>query len=178
MQIKFSAEPTGDAVAFVAYEGDKGMEFGDGLDPAAEAAFRRAASAGTFKGGAGQVIEILAPEWNDAARALLFGVGRKSTVSDVSWQKAAAGLVKRLLTSGAKSLAIVGAPDRSVAAQLAFGARLAAYRFDTYRPSLKAEKKPTLTTISIVTDSAAGARSDYGPLSAKAEGIELARNLV
>src|SRR5262245_63725508 len=110
MQIKFSAEPTGDAVAFIAYEGDKGMEFGDGLDSAAEAAFRRAASAGTFKGGAGQVIEILAPEWNDAARALLVGVGKKSAANDVTWQKAAAGLVKRLLTSGAKSLAIVGAP--------------------------------------------------------------------
>lgn len=178
MQIKFSAEPTGDAIAFIAYEGDKGMEFGAGVDAPADAAFRRAAAAGTFKGGAGQILEILAPEWSDAARALLVGVGKKSNGNDVGWQKAAAGLVKRLLTSGAKSLAIVGAPDRGVAAQLAFGARLAAYRFDQYRPSLKAEKKPTLTTISVVTDSAAGARSDYAPLSAKAEGIELARNLV
>ena len=59
-----------------------------------------------------------------------------------------------------------------------FGARLAAYRFDHYRLTLKAEKKPTLTSVSVVTDSAAGARSDYAPLAAKAEGIEFARNLV
>jgi leucyl aminopeptidase len=72
----------------------------------------------------------------------------------------------------------VGAPDRGVAANLAFGARLAGYRFDQYRLNLKAEKKPTLASVSVVTDSAAGARSDYAPLSAKAEGIEFARNLV
>ena len=178
MQIKFSAEPTGDAVAYLAYEGDKGIDFGSGFDAAAEAAFRRAASAGTFKGGAGQIIEILAPEWNDAARVLLIGVGKKSAVTENGWQRAAASLVKRLLISGAKSLAIVGAPDRSVAAHLAFGARLAAYRFDQYRLTLKTEKKPTLGTVSIVTDSAAGARSDYAPLAARAEGVELARDLV
>jgi leucyl aminopeptidase len=178
MQIKFSAEPTGDALAYVAYEGDKGVEFGGGLESAGEAAFRRAAAAGTFKGWAGQILEILAPEWSDAPRALVVGVGKKSALTDNGWQKAAAGLVKRLLVSGAKSLAIVGAPDRSVAAQLAFGARLAAYRFDQYRLTLKPEKKPTLATVAIVTDSAAGARSDYAPLAARAEGIELARNLV
>ena len=45
------------------------------------------------------------------------------------------------------------------------------------RLNLKAEKKPTLTSVSVVTDSAAGARSDYAALSAKAEGVELARDL-
>jgi leucyl aminopeptidase len=178
MQIKFTAEPTGDAVAYLAFEGEKGIELGAGLEPAGEAAFRRAASAGTFKGGAGQILELLAAEWIDAPRALLVGVGKKSALNDLAWQKAAAGLIKRLLTSGAKSLSIVGSPDRGVAAHLAFGARLAAYRFDQYRPNLKAEKKPTLGSVSIVTDSAAGARSDYAPLSARAEGVELARNLV
>ncbi len=177
MQIKFSAEPAGDAIAYLAHETDKGPELAV-LPEGGEAAIRRAMGAGPFKGGAGQVIEILAPDWSDAARVLVVGVGRKSTVSDLAWQKAAAALVKRVLTSGAKALAIVGAPDRAVAANLAFGARLAAYRFDNYRPNLKPEKKPTLASISVVTDSAAGARSDYASLSAKAEGVEMARNLV
>ena len=47
------------------------------LDKPAEAAIRRAIAAGSFKGGAGQVIEILAPEWSDAARVLVVGVGKK-----------------------------------------------------------------------------------------------------
>jgi leucyl aminopeptidase len=178
MQIKFSAEPVGDALACFAYEADKGADFAEGLEAAGQAAFRRAMSVGAFKGGAGQIIEILAPDWSDAARVLLVGVGKKSAVTEVGWQKAAAAVVKRLLTSGAKSLSVVGAPDRNVAANLAFGARLAAYRFDQYRPNLKSDKKPTLVTVSVVTESAAGARSDYAPLSARAEGVELARNLV
>ena len=36
MQIKFSAEPTGDAIAYLAYEGDKGVEFAADLEKAAE----------------------------------------------------------------------------------------------------------------------------------------------
>jgi hypothetical protein len=64
-------------------------------------------------------------------------------------------------------LSIVGAPDRAVAAQLGLGARLAGYRFDAYRPNLKPEKKPTLSTVAIVTDSAAGARA--GDTDIKAE---------
>ena len=42
MQIKFTAEPTGDAVAYFAYEGEKGVEFVGGLDKAGEASFKRA----------------------------------------------------------------------------------------------------------------------------------------
>jgi leucyl aminopeptidase len=178
MQIKFSAEPSGDAIAYLAYEGDKGVEFAADLEKSAETALRRAFAAGSFKGGAGQVVEILAPDWSDASRVLAVGVGKKSAVNDLAWQKAAAALVKRLLLSGAKSLSIVGAVDRQAAANLGLGARLAGYRFDQYRLNLKAEKKPTLTSVSVVTDSAAGARSDYAPLAAKAEGVELARNLV
>ena len=177
MQIKFSAEPAGDAVAYLAHEGDKGPELV--VTPeGGESAIKRAIAAGSFKGGVGQVIEILAPEWSDAARVLVVGVGKKAAVNDLAWQKAAASLVKRVLTGGAKALSIVGAPDRQVAANLAFGARLAGYRFDSYRLNLKAEKKPTLASVSVVTDSAAGARSDYAALSAKAEGVELARDLV
>jgi leucyl aminopeptidase len=178
MQIKFSAEPSGDAIAYLVFETDKGVEFAGDIDKAGDAAIRRAISAGSFRGAPGQVIEILAPEWSDATRVLAVGAGRKTAVNDLAWQKAAAALVKRVLTGGAKALAIVGAPDRAAAANLGLGARLAGYRFDQYRLNLKAEKKPTLTTVSIVTDSAAGARSDFAPLAAKAEGVELARNLV
>jgi len=178
MQIKFSAEPSGDAIAYLAFEGDKGVELAADLEKPAESAIRRAIAAGPFKGGVGQAVEILAPEWSDAARVLVVGVGKKSALNDLAWQKAAASLVKRLLTSGAKTLSIVGAADRAAAANLALGARLAGYRFDQYRLNLKTEKKPTLTSVSVVTDSAAGARSDYAPLAAKAEGVEIARNFV
>lgn len=178
MQIKFVSEPQGDAVAYLAFEGEKGPDYPESAGAEAIAVFRRAAEAGTFKGSAGQIIELVAPAFSDAARVLCVGVGKKDAANGLGWQKAAAGLVKRLLVSGARTLSIVGAPDRAVAAQLGLGARLAGYRFDAYRPNLKAEKKPTLSTVAIVTDSAAGARADFAPLAARAEGVELARNLV
>ena len=162
-----------------AFEGDKGVEFAAGVDKPAEAAFRRAMAASAFKGSAGQSLELLAPEWSDSARVILVGVGKKGAVSDLTWQKAGAGLVKKLLVGGPKTLAVVGAPDRMAAANLAFGARLAGYRFDQYRLTLKAEKKPTLATVSVVTDSAAGARSDFAATGRpRPKGSELARDLV
>jgi leucyl aminopeptidase len=178
MQVKFVSEPTGDAVAWLVVEGDKGPQLlvDDGGPP--DKALQRAASAARFKGAAGQILELIAPEWSDAGRVLIAGVGKKAALNDLAWQKAGAGLTKRLIASGAKSLSIAGAPDRAAAANVAFGARLGAYRFDGYRTTLKADRKPTLTAVSVVIESAAGARSDYGALAARAEGVEFARNLV
>jgi leucyl aminopeptidase len=178
MQIKFTAEPSGDSIVFFAFQGEKSPEFGGGVEPAAQTAFKRAIAASSFKGAAGQILEILVPDFSDAPRALLVGLGKVSDLDENSWRRAAAAVVKKLLTSGARTLSFVGAPDRAAAANIAFGARLAAYRFDTYRLNLKADKKPTLSVCCIVTDSAAGARADYAPLAARAEGVELARNLV
>ena len=92
MQIKFTAEPAGDALAYFAFEGEKGVEFAAGVDKPAEAAFRRAMTASSFKASAGQSLEILAPEWSDSARVILVGVGKKKSLSDITWQKAAAGM--------------------------------------------------------------------------------------
>ncbi|MEZ5936651.1 MAG: leucyl aminopeptidase [Hyphomonadaceae bacterium] len=178
MQIKFTSDPSGDAVAWLACEGEKGVSFKETAQPPAEMPVEKAAAAARFKGSAGQVIEMLVPEWSDADRVLVAGLGKGDKLNDLAWQKAGAALVKRLLVSGAKSLSIVGAPDKLAAAQLAFGARLAAYRFDEYRPNLKAERKPTLGSVSIVVESAASARHEFARLSARAEGVEMARTLV
>jgi leucyl aminopeptidase len=182
MQIKFVAEPAGDAIAWIVHEpekgGDKGPPVPETVDEAGRAAFRRAIPVSGFRGGAGQVLELLAPDWSDASRALLVGAGKASAADAHVWRKVGASLVKRLLTSGAKSLCVVGAPDRAAAAEIGFGARLAGYRFDSYRPNLKSDRKPTLANVSVATDSAAGARADFAPLAARAEGVELARNLV
>lgn len=177
MQIKFTTEAAGDAVAYIVRE-RSGAEFLEGAPPEGVEALKKAAKAVSFKGSIGQTMEVLAAPWSEATRLLLVGVGKDETVPDSAWEKAGAVLVKRLLTSGAKSLSIVGASDRKAAARIAFGARLAGYRFDNYRPNLKAEKKPTLSSVSIVADAVSGPKAEYAALAARAEGVELARNLV
>jgi leucyl aminopeptidase len=178
MQLKFTSEASGDAVAWFAWEGEDGPDLVEGAPAAVAEALRRVQEATRFRGSTGQIVEMLAPAWSPAARVLVCGLGKRSAASDGAWEKAAAGAVKRLLTSGARTLALAGAPDKAAAARLALGARLAAYRFDGYRPNLKKDKQPTLAEVVVVSDSPAAVRSEFAPLAARAEGVELARNLV
>src|SRR5690606_24132156 len=60
----------------------------------------------------------------------------------------------------------------------AMGARLAAYRFDTYRTKLKPEQKPTLTTVEISMDGPAAAKARAEKDAAIVEGVFFARDLV
>ena len=64
-----------------------------------------------------------------------------------------------------------------MAARLAFGASLRAYRFDKYR-SNGGEDAQTLNHITVVTPAAAAARKAWDDLAAVAEGVALARDLV
>lgn len=180
MQVKFVAEPTGDAVAYLVEEGPKGPTSPPDAPDGMMRAVKRAASVSRFRGGAGQVLEFLSPDWSDAERVLVCGVGKAdATLRPADWEKAGATLVKRLLTSGAETLSIVGAKDKRTAAHIAFGARLAGYRFDDYRPNLKTDKRPTLGQVSVVVEGGASSmRSEFAPFAARAEGVELARNLV
>ena len=58
------------------------------------------------------------------------------------------------------------------------GVSLAAYRFDRYRTREKADKKPSLTTVRIETDDVAAAEAAFAPLSALADAVAFARDLV
>jgi leucyl aminopeptidase len=64
------------------------------------------------------------------------------------------------------------------AAHLAFGARLASYRFDKYRTKLKPDQKPALKTLAVAVNEPAKARQAYEPLAALADGIFFTRDLV
>ncbi len=178
MQIKFTTDPTGDAIAYVAFEGKKGPDLSETAPSEGKDALTRASAAAKFKGSPGQTLELLSPSFSEADRVLLVGAGKAAKADALTWNKVGAALAKRLATSGAKALSIVGAPDNDAAAAIAFGARLAAYRFDGYRPGLKDDKKPTLASVSIVVANAAPAKTAYAAMAARAEGVETARDLV
>ena len=94
----------------------------------------------------------------------------------------AANAVKALRTSGNTAAAVkldgLGL-DADAAAKAAVGARLAGYRFDTYKTQLKDHQKISLREVHIVCDDADAAKAAYdgfyGPV---AEGALLARDLV
>lgn len=183
MDIRFVTAGGGDAVAVMAGEGAALLDAGKALDKAANGRLVKAMTAARFTGGAGQVADILAPEGVDFARVLVIGVGKLDAADGMAVERWAGHAVKRTLTSGAEKLvlqpdALPGVSKADAGAHAAMGARLAAYRFDTYRTKLKPEQKPTLTAVEIAIDGPAAARARADVDEAIVEGVFFARDLV
>lgn len=183
MDIRFVTAGGGDVVAVMASEGGELLAAGKALDTAAGGRIAKAMKAANFKGGAGQVTDILAPDGVDFARVLVIGVGKADAADGIAVERWAGHAVKRVLTSGAEKLVLQpdGLPSVSKAeagSHAAMGARLAAYRFDTYRTKLKPEQKPSLTTVEISMEGPAAAKARAEKDAAIVEGVFFARDLV
>jgi leucyl aminopeptidase len=116
---------------------------------------------------------------------LLAGLGKAADVGVLGLEKLAGNAVKRLAGSGETALTIVCDTPKGVgislaeaAARLAFGARLASYRFDRYRTTEKPDKKPSLKSVTVTVKGATAARRAYRPLAKLGDGIFLTRDLV
>lgn len=183
MDIKFVTAASGDAVAVMGGEGGALFAAGQALDEATKGRIGKALKAARFTGGAGQIVDILAPEGVDFGRVLVVGVGKPDAADGLAVERWAGHAVKKLLTSGVEKLVLQ--PDQlpSVAkaeagAHAALGARLAAYRWDEYRTKLKPEQQPTLTTVEIMMEGPAAARARAEKDAAVVDGVFFARDLV
>ena len=180
MKVSFaeSARPEG-AVAVAVFEGLRHSKGADALDQATDGAISRAEKASRFQGKSGQMLDIPAPAGTEADLVLLAGAGKRDAADALSWEVFGAQAMKAVLCSGAKTLMFdMRALDAVAAARAAFGARLAAYRFDKYRTKLSDDKKPSIGAITVLCDDLKAARSAYAPLAAEADGVTLARDLV
>ncbi|MFN3463021.1 MAG: leucyl aminopeptidase [Terricaulis sp.] len=183
MDIRFVTAGSGDVVAVMASEGGDLLAAGKALDTAAGGRIAKAMKAANFKGGAGQVTDILAPDGVDFGRVLVIGVGKADGADGLAVERWAGHAVKRVLTSGAEKLvlqpdALPSVSKAEAGSHAAMGARLAAYRFDTYRTKLKPEQKPTLTAVEIAMDGPAAAKARAEKDAAIVEGVFFARDLV
>ncbi|MEQ1707738.1 MAG: leucyl aminopeptidase [Terricaulis sp.] len=183
MDIRFSTAAGGDVVAVMATEGGQLLPAGQMLDTASGGRIGKAMKAVRFTGGLGWAIDVLAPDGVDFARVLVIGVGKAETADAMSVERWAGHAVRRTLTSGAEKLvlqpdALPGVSKADSGAHAAMGARLAAYRFDTYRTKLKPEQKPSLTSVEISMEAPATARARAEKDAAIVEGVFFARDLV
>ena len=165
------------ALAVVAFEGAALSPQAQALDQAMGGAIGRAVAAGRFTGAKGQTLELLAPMGVEAGRVVLVGAG-PAPLNAQGAETAAAQAFQAVKASGAKTLVVRLGDDAELAAHAAFGVRLAAYRFDRYRTTEKADKKPSIESVVIQTADQAGAQAAFAPLSALADGVSFTRDLV
>ena len=107
------------------------------------------------------------------------------TAQRVAFQEAGAQAVAAALSAKAAQLDLLSTLPKSikfdaatVAAHLAYGAKLRAYRFDKYKTKEKAEDKPKLKTVSVRTGVVEKAKKLYAPLEAIAESVAFTRDIV
>ncbi|MDR3514587.1 MAG: leucyl aminopeptidase [Azospirillaceae bacterium] len=161
-------------------------ETGRVLDERTGGAVTRAMEAARFAGKTDDVLTLLAPANLELERLLLVGLGEAEKITDLSWQRFGAAIVAALATSGAQDAFVpVELPATStdvssanVAAQIALGAQLRAYRFDKYRTTQKKDKKPTLKKLHLLSADHNAARHAFERYDHVAEGVSLTRDLV
>jgi leucyl aminopeptidase len=177
MKLTFADTAKADILAFIVDEGAGLPKAAAALDKSSGGLLTEAMTGGRFAGRKGQQALIVLPKDAPARRAVLIGGGKTEERTVRIVEQIGAELVKAHASSGFKSLAVeAGKPED--AARMALGAKLAAYRFDDYMTKLKPEQKPSLTTITFLSEDAKTAKSAFAPLDAATNGTYLARDLV
>lgn len=176
--------PKADAIAILVPEGAlKGAA--KTYDNDTGGAVQAAMKASRFAGKPGQVSVMMAPNGVAADRLCLVGIGKVAKLDGHGFEKAIATLVKNLLTSGAKHVAVVmdGVSNKNLSeadltAHGGMAARLAAYRFDQYRTTQKDDQKPTLATITFAVEDLKAAKAAWTPMDKVCDGVIITRDLV
>ncbi|WP_353199868.1 leucyl aminopeptidase [Sandarakinorhabdus sp.] len=146
-------------------------------DAATGGAVTAAAAAARFDGEAGAIVEILAPAGLPTRRLLLVGTGPAAKLDALAAERIGGAITARLLTSGEAhvNVDVAGVLDGVLAAHLAHGATLRAWRFDQYRTKQPEKQKPTLVGLSII---GGGDADVHARLAAIAGGVARTRALV
>jgi leucyl aminopeptidase len=168
--------PKSGALVLLAHEGEKPSGLWQLADEATGGAIARALAVAEFKGGKGKTVSILAPGAG-LTRVIVIGVGKPAEVTDRILNEAGGAMTAALSRDATAALA-TGTLSAGQAADVALGAVLKAYRFDRYRTKEKAEDKPKLTKLAVLTSDFAKARAPWERNKAVAEGVFLTRDLV
>ncbi len=180
MKVEFVAlAGAADVVAVLVHEGRVLAGAGVGHDTAASGALTKAMGKGRFTGGTNTTLTVAAPAGVDAGAVLLVGAGDAAKLDDAALETAGGAAYHAVKLSGAEVLTLdFGHLTPEQSARAAFAVRLAAYRFDKYRTTEKADKIPSVTTVRVVTSDLRAAQAAFEPMSAVADAVIFSRDLV
>jgi leucyl aminopeptidase len=187
MKIAFAKPgwPSDGAIACCIVEGVPLPPTAARLDRLTKRALSRALETSRFRGKLGEALSVLAPRGVAAGRIVLLGAGKADRIDASAAQRIGGSLIGHLAQSGERAAALaVDAPRRSelptpeIAAHIAVGACLRAYRFDKYRTSNRPEERPSLKSLTLMLEEPADARRAFAPLASTAASACIARDLV
>ena len=187
MKITFSkiAVPSAGAVAVGVAEDRVPGATARRLDEGSDGVLTRALASGRFRGREGAVTAVVAPHGLPVDAVLLVGLGKPGRLGARGLRAVGGTVAGRLDALGAKAGAIAvdavegcAMTPAEMAAEIALGARLGAYRFDKYRTKKKDADKPTLARLTVMVDDPKAARKAFAPNDSLARGVFLARDLV
>ena len=146
---------------------------------------RALAADNKFTGKKDEFLALIAPPGTSLSRVVLVGLGKPEELRAVPLERLGGNLAAFLNQQGERGAAlrldpVVGMPvdAGAAAAAVAEGARLRAYRFDKYRTKEKPEAKPTLETLTVMTDAAAEAEAAFADRAKVADAVFFGRDLV
>ncbi|RZJ36793.1 MAG: leucyl aminopeptidase, partial [Brevundimonas sp.] len=180
MKVEFvAAVQDSEVLAVLVHDGRSLSRAAAAADQASGGAVARALTTSRFNGKTNSTLVIAAPSGVKPGVLVLTGAGAEDAFDDLALESAAGAAYHAVKTTGAKSLTIdVGHLGAEQAARVAFAVRLAAYRFDKYRTTQKPDAIPSIEAVQVVTEDLRGAEAAFEALSAVADGVIFARDLV
>lgn len=173
------------AIAFICFENLLLSEEAQAFDQAHGGFLKRALDNNRFKGKKNETLMLTPPSDAPSSRIVLLGLGKAERLTIETLQHAGGTLVTALRPTPdtaveihAGSLAVNRHKASDVAAHMAFGAQLRHWRFDKYRTTEEADKKPALQSLAVLLPEADLAHKTYEPLEQVAHGVCLARSLI
>jgi leucyl aminopeptidase len=155
------------------------------IDRRMRGALTRSIKSSRFRGEKGQVHEVTVPPGLTVARVIAIGLGKAKELDDLAWEAVGGTVVGRVNANGDSEATVMvdvlaDSPVRSIeaAAKVAVGALLGSYRFDRYRTREKADKKPSMRSLTVMVNDVAGAKRIFAGAERVAEAVLFTRDLV
>lgn len=188
MDIKFQAldleSKDAEDVVVVFVDKDKKLQnIGQELDKKLDGVLDRAINMGNFRAKRGEMLYLIAPK-NGPKRVIIMGLGDTGKINQRRAEELGGAIIASQQTSGASEIAICfddvesKLPNADIAARIAAGVRLRAYRFDKYRTKEPEHKKPSVKTVSIMCADKKAAGDAFAPINNVLEGVYLTRDLI
>lgn len=187
MRISFAdvSAPKSGAYIVLIGEGDAMSGPAKEAEKAIGGAIKRGLSALGLKGKAGDMLDLPTPAAAGYDRLVAASIGDPAKLDALTAQNLGGDLYAKLAGGDLKQVSVAcvapdgGAlADDELAAEIAYGMRLAAYRFGKFRTKGPQAKAPALNAARMMSGSAAAARKRFGALDRIADGVYAARDLM